>query len=136
MSVPTDRRPRLLVADDSRDLRDALVMILRDEGYRAVPAADGLEALELAERERPDVIVLDVAMPRLDGPGFCRAYRGRGGTAPIVLITAALRVGIAEVRKGAAACGAAALLVMPFSIEKLLEAVGRLIVPAALPEPT
>ena len=101
-----------------------------------MPAVNGLEALAVAERERPDIIVLDFVMPRLDGPGFCRAYRGRGGTAPIVLITAVLRVGIAEVRKHAAVCGAAAVLVKPFSIEKLLATVGRLIVPTALPEPS
>jgi CheY-like chemotaxis protein len=126
MAAPAWCRPCILVVDDSRDLREALVVVLGHEGYRAVPAIDGQEALGVATREHPDLILLDYAMPGLDGPGFCRVFRERGGEAPIVLVSAALRVDITEVRRAAEECGAAALLEKPFGIDVLLETIARL----------
>ena len=117
--------PLVLVVEDSRDMRETLVVLLGDEGYRTVSAVDGLDALDVAEREQPDVILVDHGMPRLDGPGFCRAYRERGGTATIVLITAALRVGVAEAAVDAEACGASAFIAKPFKIDELLEQIAR-----------
>jgi CheY-like chemotaxis protein len=67
-----------------------------------------------------------MAMPRLDGPGFCSAYRGRGGAAPIVLVTAALPDTATELVEG---CGAAALVAKPFGLHQLLEAVARCLAP-------
>jgi CheY-like chemotaxis protein len=134
MAAPARRRPCILVTDDSRDLREALVAVLGHEGYRAVPAIDGQEALRKVEREHPDLILLDYAMPGLDGPGFCRIYCERGGEAPIVLMTAALRVDIAEVRRAAEECGAAALLEKPFSVDKLLETIAHLVAPTGPPQ--
>lgn len=112
-------------------MREVLVMILRDEGYRTASAADGLEALDVAECEQPDVILTDYAMPHLDGAGFCRAYRERGGAAPIVLITAALRVTTDEARTAAEACGAAAFIEKPFTLDALLETISRVLPPPA-----
>jgi two-component system, chemotaxis family, chemotaxis protein CheY len=128
---PMDRdavgRPdTVLVADDEPEIRDLLHLLLADAGYRVVTAVDGHEALELAARERPDVILLDAGMPRLDGAGFCRAYHEDGGTVPIVLISAGDPKVIAETVE---ACGAVAYIAKPFEIEHVLETVERLIHP-------
>src|SRR5687767_2811202 len=80
--------PLILVAEDSPDIRAVLTMLLEDEGYRIVEATDGQDALEVALDRHIDLILLDVAMPRLTGTAFCLAYRNRGGHAPVILITA------------------------------------------------
>ena len=95
IAAPATPQPLILV-DDHRDMREALAMVLRSKGYRAVTAIDGSEALDMVTREPPDLILLDYAMPGLDGAGFCRAYRQRGGEASIVLMTAGLLVTLAD----------------------------------------
>jgi len=122
MTIPGEPRACVLVVDDDRDIRDTLTLLFDSEGFRAVAAVDGLHALCVADHEQPDVILLDMAMPRLDGPGFCSAYRERGGAAPIVLVTAALADTAAAAVEG---CGAAAFVAKPFGIDELLEAVDR-----------
>jgi two-component system, OmpR family, response regulator MprA len=123
IAAPGTPHPLILVVDDHLDMREALAMVLRSEGYRAVTAIDGSEALDMVTREPPDLILLDYAMPGLDGAGFCLAYRQRGGEAPIVLMTAGLLVTLAEARAASAHCGAAALLPKPFEIDELLETI-------------
>jgi CheY-like chemotaxis protein len=84
------RRPLILVVDDYDLLRSVVRMTLEDEGYDVADAADGAEALVLSQTVVPALIILDVAMPVLDGPGFVAAYRAQPGPhAPIVLMTAA-----------------------------------------------
>jgi DNA-binding response OmpR family regulator len=114
--------PLVLVAEDDRDLRELFRDLLDDDGYRTVVAIDGAEALDLALRESPDVILLDLGLPALAGPDFCRAYRECGGRAPVVLVTAA---DPANVEMAMEACGAVAYISKPFKIERLLETVAR-----------
>jgi CheY-like chemotaxis protein len=116
--------PLILVADDDPEIRELLGMLLRDEGYRVVAAADGLRALDAAREESPGLILIDASMPRLDGPGFCRAYRANGGTAPIVVISARLD---AEIEATVEACGAVAHVVKPFEVDDLLSTVATAI---------
>src|SRR5262249_12686136 len=66
---------RTLVVDDSRDNADSLAMLLRLTGYEAQTAYDGLQAVEAAERMRPDVVLMDLGMPRLNGFDACRRIR-------------------------------------------------------------
>lgn len=77
-----ERRRRVLVADDNSDAADSLAMLLTILGNEVRTAADGQEAVEIAEAFRPDVAVLDIGMPRLDGNGAARRIRaepwGRG----------------------------------------------------------
>jgi DNA-binding response OmpR family regulator len=77
----------ILVVDDEKRLVSLVESYLVREGYRVVTAYDGKEALAVARREKPDLIVLDLMMPELDGYGFMRAHRAEQNT-PIVLLTA------------------------------------------------
>ena len=81
---------KILVADDEPDLRDMVRYNLETEGYEVVVAADGREAVELAQSEQPDLIVLDVRMPRLSGLEACRKIRAIESLAdtPVIILTA------------------------------------------------
>src|SRR4051812_49698798 len=77
----------ILVVDDEPTLREALVDALETDGFRAVAAADGREALSLFRSERPDLILLDLMLPELSGIEVCRIIRAESGV-PIVMLTA------------------------------------------------
>ena len=80
---------RILVVDDEERLCALLKTYLTQEGFSVVSAADGHEALRLARQEKPDLIVLDVMMPEMDGYAFIRAYRQQHEhAAPIIMLTA------------------------------------------------
>jgi two-component system response regulator MprA len=79
---------RVLVVDDDRALRDALRRALTLGGYEVLAAAGGLQAIEQVEGARPDVMVLDLLMPDLDGLEVCRRLRDRGDRTPILMLTA------------------------------------------------
>ncbi|RJP46595.1 MAG: DNA-binding response regulator [Anaerolineaceae bacterium] len=77
----------ILVVDDEKRLVSLVESYLTQEGYRVVSAHDGKEALTVARREHPDLIILDLMMPEMDGYGFMRAHRAEQNT-PIILLTA------------------------------------------------
>jgi len=79
--------PRILVVDDERVLLDTLRYNLTKAGYEVRTAADGEEALTLARRERPDLLILDVMLPKMDGFEVCRSVR-RESKVPILMLTA------------------------------------------------
>ena len=79
---------RVLVAEDEDNIRDGLIEVLEREGYAAIGARDGREALDLYERERPDFLCLDIMMPKLNGYDVCREIRKRDAAVPIVFISA------------------------------------------------
>lgn len=79
----------ILVVDDDRELRRLVKSYLEGEGFRAVTAGDGREALFVARQEKPDLIVLDLMMPEMGGFEFIRAYN-KEGNAPIIVLTAKL----------------------------------------------
>jgi CheY-like chemotaxis protein len=78
----------ILVAEDHLDSRDALRAILEAFGYQVLEAANGREAVELALRERPDLILMDIMMPELDGFEATRELRRNGTDTPIIAVTA------------------------------------------------
>src|SRR5436190_925408 len=82
--------PRILVVDDIETNRDILVMRLSTQGYELLQAADGEEALAIARKERPDLILLDVMMPKIDGIEVCRQLKADQSLSfmPIILVTA------------------------------------------------
>jgi CheY-like chemotaxis protein len=83
-AAPVSRR--ILIADDNRDLRVSFATILRDSGHEVKLAADGTEALQLAEEWRPEFVVLDVHMPGLDGYEIARRLRARFPTEAMCLV--------------------------------------------------
>ena len=82
--------PMVLVAEDDGDICDLVVMVLEEDDYEVVTAANGAEALELAKEGTPDLCILDVMMPKLDGVELTQKLRGRKATkdVPIILLSA------------------------------------------------
>jgi len=78
----------ILVVDDEERLRSLLRAYLTQEGYHVLTAGDGREALHLARQEKPDLIILDIMMPEMDGLEFLKQYRARERGAPIIMLTA------------------------------------------------
>jgi len=108
---------RILVVDDDRAVRESLRRSLSFNGYTVDLAEDGVEALEAINNERPDALVLDVMMPRLDGLEVCRQLRSTGDDLPILVLTA--RDSVSERVSGLDA-GADDYLPKPFALEELL----------------
>jgi two-component system, OmpR family, response regulator MprA len=108
---------RILVVDDDRAVRESLRRSLAFNGYQVELATDGYEALDAVARQRPDAMVLDVMMPRLDGLEVCRRLRGNGDGLPIIVLTA--RDAVAD-RVAGLDAGADDYLVKPFSFSELL----------------
>jgi two-component system response regulator MprA len=108
---------RVLVVDDEPAVRSALQRALRLEGYDVELAANGSEALLRAGSAAPDVVVLDVLMPELDGLEVARRLRATGSRTPILMLTA--RDGVAD-RVDGLDSGADDYLVKPFALEELL----------------
>jgi CheY-like chemotaxis protein len=81
---------RVLVVDDDDEIRGLLELVLEGEGYEVLIAPNGARALEVADRHRPDLILLDMRMPVMDGWAFAKTYREHPAPhAPIVVMTAA-----------------------------------------------
>jgi two-component system response regulator MprA len=110
-------RPRVLLAEDDRSVRDAVVMALELEGYEVRATNDGEQALGAFDGFAPDVVVLDVMMPTVDGLTACRRLRSRGVGTPILMLTA--RDQVADRVSGLDA-GADDYVVKPFSLDELL----------------
>jgi two-component system response regulator MprA len=108
---------RVLVVDDDPSLRRMLARTLAAEGFDVTLASDGGAALAATERSAPDVIVLDVAMPAVDGLSVCRRLRGRGLPTPILMLTA--RDAVAD-RVAGLEAGADDYLVKPFAMAELV----------------
>ena len=107
---------RILVVEDDETLLDVLRYNLAKEGYDVVSAVDGVQALELARSERPDLIILDIMLPKLDGFEVCRILR-KDMTTPILMLTAKVE----EVDKVLGlGIGADDYMTKPFSVRELL----------------
>lgn len=115
---------RILVVEDELPMRTALFDCLSSQGYRVLTAADGEAGLEKAIKEKPDLVLLDVMMPRLDGFALCAELRRICSHAPVLMLTAKGRV---EDRVRGLDCGADDYLVKPFSREELLARVRALL---------
>ncbi|MFX0576044.1 response regulator transcription factor [Nocardia nepalensis] len=108
---------RILVVDDDRAVRESLRRSLTFNGYSVDLAVDGVDALEKATTQRPDALVLDVMMPRMDGLEVCRRLRSTGDDLPILVLTA--RDSVSE-RVAGLDAGADDYLPKPFALEELL----------------
>ena len=115
---------RILIIEDEAPMRMALKDILEAEGHRALTATDGAAGLQSALDEKPDLILLDVMMPRLDGFALCAELRRLERHVPVLMLTAKGRV---EDRVHGLDTGADDYLVKPFSTEELLARVRALL---------
>ena len=115
---------RVLVVDDEPAVRDSLARTLQFEGYDVVVANDGVAALDAVRTEHPDVVVLDVMMPRMDGLEACRLLRADQYTLPVLMLTARDSVGD---RVAGLDAGADDYLVKPFALQELLARVRALL---------
>jgi two-component system response regulator MprA len=127
----------VLLAEDDRAIRHALERALTLEGYRVTAVADGTEALAQAHAGRPDVLVLDVMMPGIDGLQVCRELRAEGDSTPILMLTALVETAD---RIAGLDAGADDYVVKPFDVEEvfarlraLLRRTGREEADTALP---
>jgi two-component system response regulator MprA len=119
----------ILIVDDEPAVRDALESSLRFEGYTVACAEDGLAALTAVEQTAPDLVILDVLMPRMDGLTASRRLRARGDTVPVLMLTARDSVGD---RVTGLDAGADDYLAKPFDLDELLARVRALLRRSAL----
>jgi len=117
---------KILVVDDEVYILHILDFSLGAEGFDVITATDGEEALAKAQREKPDLIVMDVMMPRLDGYETCRRLKNDPGTRdiPVLLLTAR---GREEDRKQGMESGADDYITKPFSPNKLISRVSDIL---------
>ncbi|MCM2251929.1 MAG: response regulator [Ramlibacter sp.] len=114
----------VLIADDEPNIVVSLEFLLEKDGYRVLLARDGHEALEAIQRERPDLVLLDVMLPRLSGYDVCQRIRQDPALSKVRVIMLTARGREVEVTKGLA-LGADAYVTKPFSTRDLLEQVRR-----------
>ena len=120
----TDAAPRILFAEDDPGVREALARALRFEGYDVQTASDGGQALELVGENPPDLVILDVMMPFVDGLDVCRRVREKYRQMPILMLTA--RHEISD-RVAGLDAGADDYLAKPFALEELLARIRALL---------
>ena len=79
---------KILIADDEQLMRQLVIDFLKPEGYEILEASDGKEALDIYDKEHPDLILLDVMLPKMNGFDICAKLRDAGSTVPIIMLTA------------------------------------------------
>jgi len=115
---------RLLLVDDEENLRSMLEAALRHSGFDVVPVATGRAALDAVKAERPELIVLDVMLPDIDGFEVCRRLRTEGDRTPVLFLTA--RDATEDAVRGLT-LGGDDYLVKPFSLEELVARIGSVL---------
>ena len=115
---------KILVVDDEQPVRESLRRSLRFNGYDVLTANDGLEAVEAVRSENPELLILDVMMPNMDGLEVCRTLRSEGWDRPILVLTA--RDGVSD-RVAGLDAGTDDYLPKPFALEELLARVRSLV---------
>ena len=132
MTVPGNFDRPVLIADDEPSIRETAAYILECEGYRVLRAANGEDALVLARRERPAVILLDISMPRKDGLAVCREVKADPSLSGVHVILLTARGQKKDEAEGLAA-GADAYLTKPFDDEEVLRRLAEVYGAAATP---
>lgn len=123
----------ILIVDDEEPVRGFLGMFLRDGGHRVLQAIHGAQALELVQKERPDLVIADLMMPVLNGAELCRRLKAGAGTRglPVILMSSAWP-------RPADVSGAEAFIAKPFDLEEMEALVQRWLpsdTPDSLPPP-
>ena len=113
---------KILIAEDERDIRDLIAFTLRFAGYEVVTAANGEEAVELAPKENPDLILMDVRMPRMTGYDACRILKANPEMKDLPIVFLSAKGQESEIQTGLEA-GAEEYLLKPFAPDQLTERV-------------
>jgi two-component system, OmpR family, response regulator len=113
----TNSLARILVAEDETSLNDLLQDALRMNGYETISAKHGLEALRLIREEKPDLVILDINMPQLDGFGVIEKLRNENNNVPVIVLTARDQRDDKSIGFG---LGADDFVTKPFGLEELL----------------
>jgi two-component system alkaline phosphatase synthesis response regulator PhoP len=114
---------KILVCDDTPDILEMVKFILEGEGFEVLTASEGRDVLSVIGRENPDLVLLDLRMPGLDGFGVLRELRLKPDEAPPVVVLSAK--GLEEDKRAALAAGARDYLFKPFTLAQLLQAIRR-----------
>tara|TARA_X000000368_G_scaffold61229_2_gene43178 strand:+ start:2888 stop:3577 length:690 start_codon:yes stop_codon:yes gene_type:complete len=115
---------KIIIAEDDQAVRDSLDRALRYEGYSVIAVNNGSKALEESQSSPPDLFILDVMMPVVDGLSVCRALRRSGDKTPVLILTAKHEV---SDRVAGLDAGADDYLVKPFSLDELLARIRALL---------
>ncbi|OPZ10574.1 MAG: Transcriptional regulatory protein YycF [candidate division BRC1 bacterium ADurb.BinA364] len=115
---------RILIADDEQDIKDVVQIYLESQGYEVETAYDGLDALDRIETWKPDLVLLDIMMPVMDGISVCRKVKSSPATQhiPIIMVSAAAK---AEKEAEARDAGATAYVLKPFEPGDLMKTVEK-----------
>ena len=103
----------VLTVDDSRTMRDMLMLALKDAGYRVVQAEDGVHGLEVLQAESPDIVITDINMPRMDGFGFIEGMRADPAFSAVPVLVLTTESDAAK-KQRAREAGATGWIVKPF----------------------
>ena len=116
----------ILIAEDERDIRELVAFTLTFAGHQVTQAANGREALDLTLQNRPDLVILDVRMPRMTGYEACRAIKEQDGfeDTPVVFLSAK---GQDEEREAGFDSGAADYILKPFAPDELAERIAQIL---------
>jgi DNA-binding response OmpR family regulator len=117
---------RILIAEDERDIRDLITFTLRFAGYDVIAVSNGEEAVAAANHELPDLILMDVRMPRMTGYEACKILKAEATTADIPVVFLSAKGQEAEVKAGLDA-GADEYIIKPFSTDELTARVNTIL---------
>lgn len=114
--------PRILVAEDEKDIRELIAFTLRFAGFDVLLATNGAEAVEVAEVEKPDLVILDVRMPRMSGYEACRRLKENPQTASLPVVFLSAKGQDSEIQQGLES-GAEEYILKPFAPDELIQQV-------------
>ncbi len=114
----------VLVVDDDTEIADFATLALRSAGYRVLTAFDGEQALRMARSEKPDLVLLDLAMPRMHGYEVCQALRADQALSRVKIIIASGKSYPIDIQNAKKA-GADEYIVKPYGLQQIIESVGK-----------
>ena len=125
MDKRSDARPTVLVVEDFEDNRFMMRRLLEMSGYRVVEAVNGNQAVEAAERERPDIILMDLSLPMLDGLAATRRIRAHDGLSKVPIVAVSAHDS-ADFHAEALAAGCNEYVTKPIDFDQLVQLLNRL----------
>src|SRR5262249_6676164 len=123
----------ILIVDDDQELSDGIRMVLEKQGHRVIQARDGQQGKQLVHQQHPDLVILDMMMPRMGGYPVLEHFRGKSDAPPIIMITA--NEGSRH-KAYAEYLGVVDYIRKPFAMERLLESINRIMQGQPAAEPT